>query len=99
MNKMKLKFNHERFNKDMKRVFTLLTVVTNCFIISGVIHHWKPRARPIYKYTDDNTKLATPFKEGCQTKLKPQALRASRERRRQLIKASIEPLQKRGFVV
>ena len=63
MNKMKLKFNHERFNKDMKRVFTLLTVVTNCFIISGVIHHWKPRARPIYNYTDDNTKLATPFKE------------------------------------
>ena len=58
MNKMKLKFNHERFNKDMKRVFTLLTVVTNCFIISGVIHHWKPRARPIYKYTNDNTQLA-----------------------------------------
>ena len=55
---MKLKFNHERFNKDMKRVFTLLTVVTNCFIISGVIHHWKPRARPIYKYTNDNTQLA-----------------------------------------
>ena len=63
MNKMKLKFNRERFNKDMKRVFTLLTVVTNCFIISGVIHHWKPRARPIYNYTDDDTELATPFKE------------------------------------
>ena len=60
MNKIKLKFNHERFNKDMKRAFTLLTVVTNCFIISGVIHHWKPRARPIYKYTgtNDNTQLA-----------------------------------------
>ena len=54
----KIRFNHERFNKDMKRVFTLLTVVTNCFIISGVIHHWKPRARPIYKYTNDNTQLA-----------------------------------------
>ena len=59
----KIRFNHERFNKDMKRAFTLLTVITNCFIISGVIHHWKPKARPIYKYTDDNTKLATPFKE------------------------------------
>ena len=60
MNKIKLKFNHERFNKDMKRAFTLLTVVTNCFIISGVIHHWKPRARPIYKYTgtNDYTQLA-----------------------------------------
>ena len=60
MNKIKLKFNHERFNKDMKRAFTLLTVVTNCFIISGVIHHWKPRSRPIYKYTgtNDNTQLA-----------------------------------------
>ena len=60
MNKMKFKFNHERFNKDMKRAFTLLTVITNCFIISGVIHHWKPRARPIYKYTgtNDNTQLA-----------------------------------------
>ena len=52
MNKIKLKFNHERFNKDMKRAFTLLTVITNCFIISGVIHHWKPKARPIYKYTN-----------------------------------------------
>ena len=59
MNKIKLKFNHERFNKDMKIIFTLLTVVTNCFIISGVIHHWKPRARPIYKYTNEfNTQLA-----------------------------------------
>ena len=58
MNKMKLKFNHERFNKDMKRVFTLLTVVTNCFIISGVIHHWKPRSKPIYNYTNEYTQLA-----------------------------------------
>ena len=41
MNKMR--FNHERFNKDLKRAFTLLTVITNCFIISGVIHHWRPR--------------------------------------------------------
>jgi glycopeptide antibiotics resistance protein len=64
MNKMKLKFNRERFNKDMKRAFTLLTVVTNCFIISGVIHHWKPKAKPIYNYTNElNTELAAPFKE------------------------------------
>ncbi len=54
----KIRFNHERFSKDMKIIFTLLTVVTNCFIISGVIHHWKPRAKPIYKYTNDNTQLA-----------------------------------------
>ena len=54
----KIRFNHERFNKDMKIIFTLLTVVTNCFIISGVIHHWKPKAKPIYNYTNDYTQLA-----------------------------------------
>ena len=63
MSKMKLKFNRERFNKDMKRAFTLLTVITNCFIISGVIHHWKPRAKPIYNYTNDNTQLAETLEE------------------------------------
>ena len=64
MSKMKLKFNHERFNRDMKRAFTLLTVVTNCFIISGVIHHWRPRSKPIYNYTNErNTELAAPFKK------------------------------------
>ena len=63
MNKMKLKFNHERFNKDMKRAFTLLTVITNCFIISGVIHHWKPRSKPIYNYTNDYTQLAEALEE------------------------------------
>ncbi len=64
----KIRFNHERFNKDMKIIFTVLTVVTNCFIISGVIHHWKPRARPIYKYTGTNeyTQLAEAFKEATQ---------------------------------
>ena len=66
MNKMKLKFNRERFNKDMKRAFNILTVVTNCFIISGVIHHWKPRARPIYKYTNDYTQLATSQRQVAQ---------------------------------
>ena len=63
MNKMKLKFNRERFNKDMKRAFTLLTVITNCFIISGVIHHWKPRSKPIYNYTNDYTQLAETLEE------------------------------------
>ena len=60
-----IKFTVKRdlIKKDAKRAFTLLTVITNCFIISGVIHHWKPRARPIYNYTDDDTELATPFKE------------------------------------
>ena len=63
MNKMKLKFNRERFKKDMKRAFNILTVVTNCFIISGVIHHWKPRAKPIYNYTNDYTQLAETLEE------------------------------------
>ena len=62
-----IKFTVKRdlIKKDLKRGFTLLTVITNCFIISGVIHHWKPRARPIYRYTgaNDNTKLAAPFEE------------------------------------
>ena len=64
----KIRFNHERFNKDMKIIFTVLTVVTNCFIISGVIHHWKPRARPIYKYTGTNeyTQLAKALEEAAQ---------------------------------
>ena len=79
MNKMKLKFNRERFKKDMKRAFNILTVVTNCFIISGVIHHWKPRARPIYKYTDDNTKLATPFKEVAEIQQKATGYPSSEE--------------------
>ena len=52
--------NKDLLKKDLKRVASILTVVTNCFIISGVIHHWKPRARPIYKYTgtNDYTQLA-----------------------------------------
>ena len=62
----RIKFNHERFNKDMKRVFTLLTVVTNCFIISGVIHHWKPKAKPIYNYTNEYTQLAEALEEATQ---------------------------------
>ena len=62
----KIRFNHKRFNKDMKRVFTLLTVITNCFIISGVIHHWKPRAKPIYNYTNEYTQLAEALEEATQ---------------------------------
>ena len=56
---VKFTINRKLIRKDLKRAFTILTVVTNCFIISGVIHHWKPRARPIYKYTNDYTQLAT----------------------------------------
>ena len=51
--------NRDLIKKDLSRGFTLLTVITNCFIISGVIHHWKPKARPIYKYTNEYTQLAT----------------------------------------
>ena len=57
---IKFTINRDLIKKDLHRIFTVLTVVTNCFIISGVIHHWKPRARPIYKYTgtNDYTQLA-----------------------------------------
>ena len=55
---IKFTINRKLIRKDLKRAFTVLTVVTNCFIISGVIHHWKPRAKPIYNYTNDYTQLA-----------------------------------------
>ena len=79
MNKIKLKFNHERFNKDMKRAFTLLTVVTNCFIISGVIHHWKPRSKPIYNYTNDYTQLAETLEEVAEIQQKATGYTSSKE--------------------
>ena len=79
MNKMKLKFNHERFNKDMKRAFTLLTVITNCFIISGVIHHWKPRSKPIYNYTNDYTQLAETLEEVAEIHQKATGYTSSKE--------------------
>ena len=79
MSKMKLKFNHERFNKDMKRAFTLLTVITNCFIISGVIHHWKPRSKPIYNYTNDYTQLAETLKETAEIHQKATGYKSSEE--------------------
>ena len=50
--------NRDLLKKDLRRAYTLLTVITNCFIISGVIHHWKPKVRPIYRYTYDNTTMA-----------------------------------------
>ena len=64
--------NKDLLKKDLKRLAAVLTVVTNCFIISGVIHHWKPRDHNntgtdawnnTYRYTYDNTELAAPFKE------------------------------------
>jgi len=56
---IKFTIKRDLIKKDLHRLFTVLTVVTNCFIISGVIHHWKPRAKPIYKYTNEYTQLAT----------------------------------------
>ncbi len=56
--------NRDLLKKDLKRIAAVLTVVTNCFIISGVIHHWRPRPKEIpqkdewnntYRYTNDNT--------------------------------------------
>ena len=65
--------NKKLLKKDLKRFAAVLTVVTNCFIISGVVHHWRPKEKPIikneswnntYRYTNElNTKLAAPFKE------------------------------------
>ena len=75
----KIKFNHERFNKDMKRAFTLLTVITNCFIISGVIHHWKPRSKPIYNYTNDYTQLAETLEEVAEIQQKATGSTSSKE--------------------
>ena len=87
MNKMR--FNHERFNKDLKRAFTLLTVITNCFIISGVIHHWRPRDHNntdtdawnnTYRYTNElNTKLAAPLKEVAEIQQKATGYPSSEE--------------------
>ena len=67
--------NKDLLKKDLKRIAAVLTVVTNCFIISGVIHHWRPRVKdtPVneewnntYRITGthvNNTKLAAPFQE------------------------------------
>jgi len=56
---IKFTIKRDLIKKDLHKLFTVLTVVTNCFIISGVIHHWKPKAKPIYNYTNEfNTQLA-----------------------------------------
>ena len=67
--------NKDLLKKDLKRLAAILTVVTNCFIISGVIHHWRPKVKdtPVkeewnntYRLTwthVNNTKLAAPLKE------------------------------------
>ena len=67
--------NKDLLKKDLHRIAAILTAVTNCFIISGVVHHWRPRVKDTtindswnntYRYTNDNTQLATPFKEATQ---------------------------------
>ena len=63
---IKFTIKRDLIKKDLHRLFTVLTVVTNCFIISGVIHHWKPRAKPIYNYTNDYTQLATSQRQVAQ---------------------------------
>ncbi len=63
---IKFTIKRDLIKKDLHRLFTVLTVVTNCFIISGVIHHWKPKAKPIYKYTNEYTQLAEALEEATQ---------------------------------
>ena len=63
---IKFTIKRDLIKKDLHRLFTVLTVVTNCFIISGVIHHWKPRAKPIYNYTNEYTQLAEALEEATQ---------------------------------
>ena len=55
---IKFTIKRDLIKRDLHRLFTVLTVVTNCFIISGVIHHWRPRSKPIYNYTNEYTQLA-----------------------------------------
>ena len=63
---IKFTIKRDLIKKDLHRLFTVLTVVTNCFIISGVIHHWRPRAKPIYNYTNDYTQLAKALEKTTQ---------------------------------
>ena len=63
---IKFTIKRDLIKKDLHRLFTVLTVVTNCFIISGVIHHWRPRAKPIYNYTNEYTQLAEALEEATQ---------------------------------
>ena len=63
---IKFTIKRDLIKNDLHRLFTVLTVVTNCFIISGVIHHWRPRAKPIYNYTNEYTQLAEALEEATQ---------------------------------
>ena len=80
--------NKDLLKKDLKRLTAVLTVVTNCFIISGVIHHWRPKEKPTikneswnntYRYTYDNTELAAPFKEAAEIQQKATGYTSSEE--------------------
>ena len=83
--------NKDLLKKDLKRVAAILTVVTNCFIISGVIHHWKPKVKdtPVkeewnntYRLTGthvNNTKLAAPLKEVAEIQQKATGYTSSEE--------------------
>ena len=83
--------NKDLLKKDLKRVAAILTVVTNCFIISGVIHHWKPKVKdtPVkeewnntYRLTGthvNNTKLAAPLKEVAEIHQKATGYTSSEE--------------------
>ena len=83
--------NKDLLKKDLKRVAAILTVVTNCFIISGVIHHWKPKVKdtPVkeewnntYRLTGthvNNTKLAAPLKEVAEIQQKATGSTSSKE--------------------
>ena len=80
--------NKDLLKKDLKRLAAILTVVTNCFIISGVIHHWRPKEKPTikneswnntYRYTYDNTELAAPFKEAAEIQQKATGYTSSEE--------------------
>ena len=76
---IKFTIKRDSIKKDLKRAFTLLTVITNCFIISGVIHHWKPRAKPIYNYTNDYTQLAETLEEITEIQQKATGSTSSKE--------------------
>ena len=81
--------NKDLLKKDLKRLAAILTVVTNCFIISGVIHHWRPRDKDptinnewnnTYRYTNKlNTKLAAPLKEVAEIQQKATGYPSSEE--------------------
>ena len=68
--------NKDLLKKDLHRIAAVLTVVTNCFIISGVVHHWRPRVKDTdinnewnntYRYTNEfNTQLAEALEEATQ---------------------------------